>query len=120
MTILPLGMESFGSVGMALSHAPACFSMEESTILICWVQAVVKLLEGLTCNLFSKGVLGLETWVTIQRMCILESADFTTHLSWRRCHVVEWGTCLDPKGVEEPCSFEEALAWNPGKANLSR
>ena len=43
-------------------------------------QAVVELLEGLTSNLFSKGVLELETWVTIQRMCIFESADFTTHL----------------------------------------
>ena len=24
------------------------------------------------------------------------------------------------QGVEEPCSLEEALAWNAGKANLSR
>ena len=47
---------------------------------VCWVQAVVELLEGLTCNLFSKGVLELETWVAIQRMCIFESADLTTHL----------------------------------------
>ena len=44
------------------------------------VQAVVGLLEGLTCNLLSKGVLELETWVAIQRICIFESADFTTHL----------------------------------------
>ena len=67
MTILSLGMESFGSVGMALSHAPACFSMEESMILLfIGVQAVVELLEGLTCNMFSKGVLKLETWVAIQ------------------------------------------------------
>ena len=43
------------------------------------VQAVVELLEGLTCNLFSKGVLELETWVP-SRMCIFESADFTTHM----------------------------------------
>ena len=34
MIILSLGMESLGSVGMALNHAPACFSMEESTILL--------------------------------------------------------------------------------------
>ena len=40
--------------------------------------------------------------------------------SWRRCHAVEWGTCPDPKGVEEPCSLEEVLAWKAGKANLSR
>ena len=33
---------------------------------------------------------------------------------------MEWGTCLDSEGVEEPCSLEEALAWNTGKANLSR
>ena len=33
ITILSLGMESLGSVGMALSHKPAHFSMEESTIL---------------------------------------------------------------------------------------
>ena len=32
----------------------------------------------------------------------------------------KWGTCLDTEGVEEPCSLEEALAWNAGKANLSR
>ena len=44
------------------------------------IQAAVELLEGLTCNLLSKGVLELETWVAIQRTCILESADFTTHL----------------------------------------
>mgnify|MGYP004561090193 CR=1 FL=1 len=43
-------------------------------------QAVVELREGLTCNLFSKGMLELETWVTIQKMCIFESADFTAHL----------------------------------------
>ena len=81
MTILSLGIESLGSVGMALSHVPACFSMEESTIIL-FVEskAVVELLEGLTCNLFSKGVLVLETWVAIQKMYILESADFTTHL----------------------------------------
>ena len=34
ITILSLGMESLGSVGMVLSHAPACFSMEEFTILL--------------------------------------------------------------------------------------
>ena len=50
-------------------------------LLLMWVQAaVVELLEGLTCNLFSKGVLELETWLPSKRMCILESADFTTHL----------------------------------------
>ena len=35
---------------------------------VCGVQAVVELLEGLTCNLLSKGVLELETWVAIQVM----------------------------------------------------
>ena len=33
---------------------------------------------------------------------------------------MEWETCFGSKGVEEPCSLEEALAWNAGKANLSR
>ena len=66
MTILSLGMESFGSVGMALSHALTCFSIESPLSFVCGVQAVVELLEGLTCNLFSKGVLEFETWVTIQ------------------------------------------------------
>ena len=52
-------MENFGSVRVALSHAPACFSMEESTILLfVEAQAVVELLEGLTCHLFSKGCAG--------------------------------------------------------------
>ena len=32
---------------------------------VSWVQAVVELLEGLICYLFSKGVLEFETWVTI-------------------------------------------------------
>ena len=73
MTILSLGMESFGSVGMALSHAPACFSMEESTVLLfVGPGCVVELLEGLTCNLFSKGVLELETWVAIQDVGLKE------------------------------------------------
>ena len=30
------------------------------------------------------------------------------------------GNYLDPKGVEEPCSLQEALTWNAGKANLSK
>ena len=34
VTTLPLGMKSFGSTGIALSHAPACFTMKESTILL--------------------------------------------------------------------------------------
>ena len=38
----------------------------------CGVQAVVELLEGLTCNLFSKGVLELETWVAIQDVHLRE------------------------------------------------
>ena len=83
-------------------------------------QAVVELLEGLTCNLFSKGVLELETWVAIQRMCIFENADFTTHLSLEEVSCCGMGTCPDPGRAEEPCSLEEALAWNAGKANLSR
>ena len=70
MIILSLEMESLYSDGMALSHHLQCFSMVESTVLCLWVQAVVELLEGLTCNLFSKGVLELENWViTIQRIC---------------------------------------------------
>ena len=95
--------------------------MEESTILfVSWVQAVVKLLEGLTCNLFSKGMLELETWVTIQKGASLRVLTSQHTCSWRRRHVVGWRTCFVPEGVEEPCSLEEALAWNAGKANLSR
>ena len=47
-------------------------SMEESTIFCYLVQVVVELLEGLTCNLFRKGVLELETWVTIQGVHLKE------------------------------------------------
>ena len=66
-------MEGLGSVGMTLSHAPACFSMEESTILLLVEsKAVVELLEGLTCNLLSKSVLELETWVAIQDVHLRE------------------------------------------------
>ena len=43
------------------------------------VQTVVELLEGLTCNLLSKGMLEFETG-SPSRTCILESVDFTTHL----------------------------------------
>ena len=47
--------------------------MEESTVLLLvWVQTVIELLEGLTCNLFSKGVLELETWATIQDVHLRE------------------------------------------------
>ena len=36
------------------------------------IQAVVELLEGLTCYLLSKGVLELETWVAIQDVHLRE------------------------------------------------
>ena len=61
-----------------------------------WVQAVVELLEGLTCNLFSKSVLELETWVAIQDVFLRVLTSQNT-CSWRRCHVVELETCFNPK-----------------------
>ena len=59
---LATGNGELCSVGMALSHPPACFSMDESTVLL-FVES--RLLEGLTSNLFSKGVLEFETWAAI-------------------------------------------------------
>ena len=99
-----------------------CFSMEESTVLL-----FIESKDVVSCLMESLATCSVRVCWNLRpgspsRMCIFESADFTTHLSWRkwRCHVVEWGTCLDPERVEEPCNLEEALAWNAGKANLSK
>ena len=73
MTILSLGMESFDSVGNSLEPCTYMFSHGGvHCSFVCGVQAVVKLLEGLTCHLLSKGVLKLETWVAIQDVHLRE------------------------------------------------
>ena len=73
MTILSLGMESFGFCWDGLEPC-TCMLLHGGVHdpFIRGVQAVVKLLEGLTCNLFSKGVLELETWVAIQDVHLRE------------------------------------------------
>ena len=62
MAILSLGMESFGL------EPCTCMFLHGGVHdpFACGVQAVVELLEGLTCNLLSKGMLEFEAWVAIQ------------------------------------------------------
>ena len=90
MTILSLGIESSGTVGIALSQAPACFSMAESTILLLGgSKLVIESLEPLLRELLGEGVLELERGVTVRgctSWCVHPQSSCTAQV--RACHVV--------------------------------